>query len=111
MEPEDEEDVDIREESEAAAAARDADGMHRLAEDVVHEIRARVKEATGGLTTSAGIATNFMLAKIGADFNKPDGQYRVGASRDEILAFMGALPARRCPGLGKRGRSGWRRWG
>ena len=85
----------------AAAAARDADGMHRLAEDVVHEIRGRVKEATGGLTTSAGIATNFMLAKIGADFNKPDGQYRVGASRDEILAFMGALPARKVPGIGK----------
>ena len=101
MEPEDDDDVDIREESEAAAAARDADGMHRLAEDVVHEIRGRVKEATGGLTTSAGIATNFMLAKIGADFNKPDGQYRVGASREEILAFMGALPARKVPGIGK----------
>ena len=101
MEPEDDEDVDIREESKAAAAARDADGMHRLAEDVVNEIRGRVKEATGGLTTSAGIATNFMLAKIGADFNKPDGQYRVGASREEILAFMGALPARKVPGIGK----------
>ena len=55
---------------------------------VASEIRARVKEATGGLTTSAGLAHNFMLAKIAADQRKPDGQFCPGWSRDEGLAFV-----------------------
>ena len=70
MEPEDEEDVDIREESEAAAAARDADGMHRRGGRRPRDPR-RVKAATGGLTTSAGIATNFMLARLAPTSTSP----------------------------------------
>ena len=38
------------------------------------EIRSRVSEVTRGLTCSAGIAPNFLLAKMAADRHKPNGQ-------------------------------------
>ena len=118
-----------------------------LGELVVHEIRARVQEATGGLTTSAGIGPTFMLAKVGgrtcracchctsavaalrkppfyslqctstrtllpsmlsrrspqvaADQRKPNGQFCIGARRDEVLAFLAPLPTRKVPGIGR----------
>ncbi|KAK0408433.1 hypothetical protein QR680_003955 [Steinernema hermaphroditum] len=61
------------------------------AEDVVNEMRFRVEQATG-LTCSAGIAVNWMLAKIGSDMNKPNGQYTVsgiGGVTEAILKGMG----------------------
>jgi DNA polymerase kappa len=35
-----------------------------VAEAMLHEIRSKVVTATGGLTCSAGLANNFLLAKI-----------------------------------------------
>ena len=66
-----------------AAGGAALDALHALAEQVVTEIRGRVKEATGGLTTSAGLAHNLLLAKISADQRKPDGQFCPGWSREE----------------------------
>ena len=42
---------------------------------MVSEIREKIKEATRGLTSSAGIANNVTLAKIGSSVKKPDGQF------------------------------------
>ena len=95
--------------------------MRHMAIQVANEIRARITELTGGLTCSAGIAHNFLLAKIGADINKPDGLYSLQPTEDEdheisqvfgchvrkpptretILNFVHNLPCRKIGGIGK----------
>ena len=72
-----------------------------LACEVVNEIRFQICQQTGGLTCSAGIATNFMLAKIGADQNKPDGQFPLLPIKSTILDFVHQLPVRKIGGIGK----------
>lgn len=72
-----------------------------FAESVVHEIRDKIQIATRGLTCSAGIANNFMLAKISADVKKPNNQYSLSPDRCAILDFMETLPCRRVCGIGK----------
>ena len=59
------------------------------------EIRART-----GLTASAGIAPNKMLAKIASDWRKPDGQFAITPER--VGDFMRALPVRRIWGIGPK---------
>ncbi len=66
---------------------------------VAREIRAQIFEETG-LTASAGISSNKLIAKIASDWHKPNGQKQVGA--DEIAAFMAALPVGRIWGVGKK---------
>jgi nucleotidyltransferase/DNA polymerase involved in DNA repair len=92
---------------------------------VLGKIRRRVKAATGGLTCSAGIGNNFMLAKIAgyiiyyhtcsliftvllssfllcsADINKPDGQHEIGSSQTDVVEFIRQLPTRKVGGIGK----------
>eukprot|EP00884_Botryococcus_braunii_P018752 jgi/Botrbrau1/5560/Bobra.0023s0043.1 len=68
--------------------------------DVAAEIRKRVREKTR-LTCSCGVAPNHVLAKICADFNKPDGQYVLLPALSDITAFMASLPIRKVPGIGK----------
>lgn len=68
------------------------------ATEVARQIRARIFDATG-LTASAGIAPNKMLAKIASDFNKPNGQYTVKPAA--VAAFMAELPAQRIHGIGE----------
>ena len=67
----------------------------RPATDIATEIRARVFETTG-LTVSAGIAPNKMLAKIASDLRKPDGQCVIKPAA--VDAFMRDLPVSRNPG-------------
>jgi DNA polymerase kappa len=69
--------------------------------EVVREMRQRVEQATGGLTCSAGIGPNFMLAKIASDRNKPNGQLLVGHTQADIDAFLHPLPVRKLPGIGR----------
>jgi DNA polymerase-4 len=66
---------------------------------VAREIRAQIREETG-LTASAGIAPNKLLAKIASDWNKPDGQKEVRP--DGIDAFLRDLPVGRLPGIGPK---------
>mmetsp|Transcript_5286 Transcript_5286/g.8726 ORF Transcript_5286/g.8726 Transcript_5286/m.8726 type:complete len:916 (-) Transcript_5286:87-2834(-) len=73
----------------------------QVACEIVQEFRRKVYVATGGLTCSAGIANNSFLAKIGADQNKPDGQFSLPPSRESILEFLENLPCRKIPGVGR----------
>ncbi|XP_006124330.1 DNA polymerase kappa isoform X1 [Pelodiscus sinensis] len=70
------------------------------AEEVVKEIRFRIEQKTG-LTASAGIAPNMMLAKMCSDQNKPNGQYRISPDRQSVMDFIKDLPIRKVPGIGK----------
>lgn len=69
-------------------------------EEVVREIRFRVEQLTG-LTCSAGIGANFVLAKICSDFNKPDGQFVLDNEREAIMQFLSELPIRKVGGIGR----------
>lgn len=64
---------------------------------VAREIRAQIFEETG-LTASAGISSNKLIAKIASDWNKPNGQHEVKPG--EIPAFIAALPVGRLWGVG-----------
>ncbi|MCP5536866.1 MAG: DNA polymerase IV [Akkermansiaceae bacterium] len=66
---------------------------------IAKEIRAEIHEETG-LTASAGIAPNKMLAKIASDWNKPNGQFEIKTG--DIPAFMEKLPVKKLWGVGKR---------
>ena len=52
-----------------------------------------------GLTASAGIAPNKMLAKVASDWNKPNGQFVV--TPGEVDAFVWQLPVTKLFGVGK----------
>ena len=63
-------------------------------------IRARIKAETG-LTASAGVSYNKLLAKLASDQNKPDGLCVIRPGEGE--RFVGTLPVRRFHGVGPRG--------
>jgi len=55
--------------------------------------------AKTGLTSSAGISVNKLIAKIASDYNKPNGQKTVPP--EEITKFMENLDIRKYHGIGK----------
>jgi DNA polymerase-4 len=59
----------------------DDDRVRALAEDV----RARVREVTGGLTASVGIGSSKFIAKVASDLDKPDGLVIVSAGTEHEL--------------------------
>lgn len=61
------------------------------------EIRARILSETG-LTASAGVSYNKLLAKLASDYRKPDGHFVIppGAGAD----FVAGLPVARFHGVG-----------
>lgn len=63
------------------------------------EIRARILAETG-LTASAGVSYNKLLAKLGSDQNKPNGQCVIRPEQGE--AFVAALAVGRFHGIGPR---------
>ena len=67
------------------------------ATQVAQEIRRMIREETG-MTASAGVYYNKLLAKLASDQNKPDGLCVVRPG--EGLAFMAAMPVRRIHGIG-----------
>jgi DNA polymerase kappa len=71
------------------------------AEQIVAIMRQRVFEATGGLTCSAGIAPNFLLAKIASDRIKPNGQLAIASDHESITKFLYPLPIRKVSGIGR----------
>nr|WP_273523235.1 DNA polymerase IV [Mailhella massiliensis] len=80
----------------------DATGLERLfgpVEDMGRSLKAAVKEATGGLTCSVGIAPVKFLAKIASEQRKPDGLFLLAP--EEVSAFLAALPVTAVPGVGR----------
>lgn len=69
---------------------------------IAREIRAQIFEETG-LTASAGISSNKLIAKIASDWNKPNGQHEV--KPDEIPAFIASLPVGKLWGVGGKMRA------
>lgn len=68
---------------------------------IAKELKHRVRERTGGLTASVGVASNKFLAKVASDMNKPDGLTVVPADEAGMLAFLGPLPVTKLWGIGK----------
>lgn len=71
------------------------------AEIYASRIARRIKEAVlseTGLSCSAGVAPNKLIAKIASDFKKPDGLTVVPPER--VLDFMAPLELKRIPGVG-----------
>ena len=66
---------------------------------IAREVRAQILEETG-LTASAGISANKLIAKIASDWHKPNGQKQV--TEEEIPAFIAALPVGRLWGVGQK---------
>ena len=71
------------------------------ARDIVAMIKQRIR-GTYGLTCSAGIAPNKLLAKIASDLKKPDGLVEVRPG--EVPGFMEGLPAEAICGIGEKTR-------
>lgn len=70
------------------------DALRRTAED----LRARVHEATGGLTASVGLATSKFVAKVASDLDKPDGLVVVAPGTEQELLRPMAVTV--IPGVG-----------
>ena len=77
----------------------DVSGLASSGEAVAREIRHQIVEETG-LTASAGIAPNKMLAKIASDWRKPNGQFMI--SQNEVADFVQNLPVKKIPGVGRK---------
>ena len=67
------------------------------ATQVAREIRRLIQEETG-LTASAGVSYNKLIAKLASDQNKPDGLCVVRPA--EGADFMARMPVRRIHGIG-----------
>ena len=79
------------------------------AEAIACDVQALVRERTGGLTCSVGVAKNKFLAKLASDLKKPAGIVRVP---DDAISFLAPLPIRRLWGVGPKSaerleRMGW----
>ena len=66
---------------------------------IAREIRAQIFEETG-LTASAGVSSNKLIAKIASDWQKPNGQHYIKS--DQIADFMINLPVAKLWGVGKK---------
>ena len=71
-----------------------------LGVDIAREIKERIKEATGGLTASAGVSYCKFLAKIASDYRKPDGLCVIHPDRAQ--QFIDQLHVDRIWGVGQK---------
>ncbi|KAL6545892.1 hypothetical protein OROGR_009766 [Orobanche gracilis] len=71
-----------------------------LSGEVADELRGSVYKETG-LTCSAGVAPNRLLAKVCSDINKPNGQFVLPNERMAVMTFISSLPIRKIGGIGK----------
>jgi DNA polymerase-4 len=66
---------------------------------IAQDIRQKIFTRTNGLTASAGIAPNKLIAKLASDFHKPNGQLTI--SPREVEAFIQKIPVEKIWGVGK----------
>lgn len=67
---------------------------------IAQELRTKVRRECG-VTCSAGIAPNRLLAKIGSEQNKPDGVTLMPFGAKDIAAFLAPKPIRILWGVGR----------
>lgn len=79
------------------ASTIDQDSLLEATLPLARQIKARILSERG-LTASIGIASNKFLAKLGSDFQKPDGLTLI-RERDRV-AFLRPLPVRSIHGVG-----------
>lgn len=84
---------------EAYLDVTDCDLFNNSATLIAQDIRKKIFERTNGLTASAGIAPNKLLAKIASDYNKPNGQFTISPS--EVDEFIKNIPIEKIHGVGK----------
>jgi DNA polymerase-4 len=72
---------------------------YRTATEIAEAIRARIRAETG-LTASAGVSYNKLLAKLASDHRKPDGLTVITPAKGP--AFVAALPIERLRGVGPK---------
>lgn len=65
---------------------------------VAEELRAAVREVTGGLTASVGLASSKFLAKVASDLDKPDGLVVVAPGTE--LELLRPMRVTVIPGVG-----------
>ncbi|MFT4287073.1 DNA polymerase IV [Nocardioides sp.] len=65
---------------------------------LARELRERVREVTGGLTASVGLATSKFVAKVASDLDKPDGLVVVAPGTE--LDLLRPMQVRVIPGVG-----------
>jgi DNA polymerase-4 len=75
-----------------------ADESLESALPLARQIKAAIHQQRG-LTATIGVAPNKLLAKLGSDFQKPDGLTLIRDS--EKVAFLNPLPIRALHGVGK----------
>ncbi len=81
----------------------DVTGAQRLYGDgreIARRIKQDILEQTS-LTCSAGVASNKFLAKLGSEFQKPNGLTVLPFERKDIIAFLRPLPVTKLWGVGK----------
>jgi DNA polymerase-4 len=83
---------------EAFIDVSNTEACHGSATLIAREIKQRVLD-TVGITVSAGVAPNKFLAKIGSDWNKPDGLWVI--TPDQVDGFVQQLPVSKIYGVGK----------
>lgn len=76
--------------------------------EVARRIRATIRDELG-LTGSVGVAPNKFLAKLASDQDKPNGLTVV--RRDEVTAWLAAMPIGRMWGIGRVGQKRLKRLG
>jgi DNA polymerase-4 len=82
----------------SVVVGEDADAALLAALPLARSIKQAIRSERD-LTASIGIASNKLLAKLGSDFNKPDGLTLI-PERDKV-AFLRPLPVRAIHGVGK----------
>lgn len=89
----------------------DVSGSQRLfgpGEQIARRLKADVLAETG-LTCSVGVAPNKFLAKLGSEYNKPDGLTVLPFDKSALLGFLRPLPVTRLWGVGQINRQAFDR--
>lgn len=84
---------------EAYLDVTDCELFNNSATLIAQDIRKKIFERTNGLTASAGIAPNKLLAKMASELNKPNGQCTIAPH--EVEEFIKKVPVEKIHGVGK----------